>query len=95
MPLLAKTVVEQRPLLLIGKHLLAIIDRAITPELIAIGIDGIHTVVINAIAKPAATPMAFSPCMSFSTSMPFISTMQLSAGMLTLAATVIAAPIAV
>ena len=30
LPLLAKTVVEQRPLLLIGKHLLAIIDRAIT-----------------------------------------------------------------
>ncbi|MFQ1663093.1 hypothetical protein ACK39C_20335 [Aeromonas veronii] len=36
---MAKTVVEQRPLLLIGKHLLAIIDRAIAPELIAIGID--------------------------------------------------------
>ncbi|MEN9531685.1 MAG: hypothetical protein RIQ83_909, partial [Pseudomonadota bacterium] len=52
MPLFTKTAVEQSTLLLIGKHLLTIIDGAIAPQLVAVGIDGIHTVIINGAVAP-------------------------------------------
>ena len=66
LPLLAKTVVEQRPLLLIGKHLLAIIDRAVTArhgDIVLACLDGEFTVKILQSDPPALLPSNpdFSP----------------------------------
>ncbi|MFE8730624.1 hypothetical protein, partial [Aeromonas hydrophila] len=70
-------------LLLIGKHLLAIIDRAIAPELVAVGIDGIYTVVIKPVAKATTTGMKVSSAMQLATSMALSTRMLVSSSVFT------------